>query len=318
MEDLFTNDEIDNSNYKLIYYTIYSTDNFCDFLKDNYLKNPKFARFIKIKSIYNTNNNQVDLKSYALIKNKDKFIGALNMNILSFRRKSKNIIKIQLELIISPFYDNFNEQDLKWLLNYLHLDHSKNLKIPKISPGYKFSINLNFSKKLKLDEKWDRQFVKKYFKKINKTICNEFFREYNSNTDPYDLEKYFILKMDSFEEWLIPKSLKDKKFINAILIYPYLDIDIYLALSPKGYSRIKLLISAYLEFFYKNSISKIEFVEIFYSDYCWDRKDIKHSKSEDSIEYKKVIEFLTWTNDYLHNDMERVLNLLNNSEKDKK
>lgn len=318
---------LDGNNYNLIHLDFladysYGSDIIGKIFK-NYCKDILYQsyHFEKVGNYFD-----FEIQSYSLINYKDLFIGSLLMNVSSSCEFDK--LKIKLKLSINSFYDDFDERYLKGLLNYLHLDHSENLKIPKLSHGYKKFIEIKFTNEIKIPSLI-------FLIKLDKLICRNLYRNIVSNYTMRIDDKYtngfkydIHLKMKSFKEYplndyifsknkdssLIYNKDNHEKFIKAILIYDALN-NVHTVLDDfsNSVSVFKKVMNSYKDFFINHLISEEEFIENFYNwgkiSIAWIRRFEYRLKNRF---LKKIMEIIIWMNDYLDDERKKLFEISKN------
>lgn len=293
-------------------------DNFEKMNGDNY----RIMKLFAIGDLFS------ELETYSLILFKEKIIGDLKM-IYGLEKLGENV-KFKINLIIKPFYKDFNKFSLRGLIECLHLNHSTGLEIPDLDIDEQKVIEIvftgnssveRFKSKIVRDDSgivWDMPFFK-----------NEFFDNYieeNENRSilaasfyrpSYKFEDFFQLETSSisYTSFIDLFSNRDlaSKFMKCFIIGQ--------VLCTPDFSRTPLLDhddghvgkficeleSTYLEYFgfrydiSKSEISEEEFVKRFYDwehNPSWINKNVKNDD---------LLKILTWADEYIDDERKRLL-----------
>ena len=248
--------------------------------------------------------------SESIIKFNDKFIGTLEMTLNTFKYESNIFVKLVLSF--ESFYEDFDHEDLKGLLNHLHLDHSEGLVIPKLSHDYQKSIMIVFTKEFPIDD-FDSITVYKFEEQMKKTSSSDLYRNdidlkqkqdflFSFFQNPsYEFENIFVFRMKNFhEERLIRDPYNDhRRYRKCQAIIPLIELIIN-ELHGRGYiyQFVEGLYDSYRDYFRFRRISEEEFVKKFYdwknnNYWIWSRNYF----NDDFSRY--LLDVLTWMEKYL-------------------
>ena len=270
--------------------------------------------------------DKLHILSNSIITFNDKIIGKLEMSIGTHHYKRRdNKLTIDLYLIIKSFYEDFDHDHLKGLLNHLHLDHSENLVIPKLSHDHRKWIKIRFTKRFSMDDfnsitvfKSEEEkrirlglgYSNLYRNEIDLKQKQDFLFSFFRNPS-YDFENIFVFQMKEFNEikyFKISFEINSKKFrkcelISSLLKFISNEIDKY---DDHIYQFVYGLYKSYNDYFWYEKISEEEFVKKFYdwkNNQHWIKKEI-HINDEN---FQYLLNLLLWMDEYLEDERKEVL-----------
>ena len=277
-------------------------------------------------NVSNSYYNKLFMRSQILIKFNDKFIGMMDMSIKTNKFKHPdNKLTIELYLRIKSFYDDFDHDHLKGLLNHLHLDHSENLVIPKLSHDHRKFIRIQFINYISMDD-FDSITVYNSYEEMKKTTSSDdlyrneidlkqkqdllfsFFRN-----PSYEFENFFVFRMEEcFEDVFLKDRYSEPdpdNYMKSVLLYPLLKL-----ISPEIrkygdhiYQFVRDLVLAYRRYFRHQSFSEEDrFVKNFYdwkNNQHWIEKE-NHINDEN---FQYLLNVLLWMDEYLEDERKEVL-----------
>ena len=273
---------------------------------------------------FNVYINKLVLSSNSIIKFNDKIIGTLEMlfNVHQYDLRVK-IATIELHLYIESFYDDFDHDNLKGLLNHLHLDHSEGLVIPKLSHDYQKSIMIVFTKEFPIVD-FDSITVYKSEEEMKKTSSSDLYRNdidlkqkqdflFSFFQNPsYNFENIFVFRMEECDEYESHYyCFADREeFRKCKLFFQLLEF-----ISPEIreygghiYKFVRGLYDLYDEYFIHEYISEEEFIKKFY-----DWKNNKHWIEKENYindeHFQYLLNLLLWMDEYLEDERKEVLRI---------